>query len=977
MNADGAELIHFGPYCLDRLNARLSREGRSIPLTPKALDLLTHLASRPDRLVTKDELLSAVWPDVIVSDASIKVCIGELRKALGDDPRSPNYIETVHRRGYRFLARAASTTTPALAARESPVPAAPGIVGRDAELSTLKAVLERARVGERQVVFITGDAGSGKTTLVDALCRFASHVDGAAWHVAIGHCFEQFGAGEPYMPVWEAIAQLDRARAPTPLPVPARALPRPTPPAAPTEPRATPDRVLRELVESLEARATRTPLLLILEDLHWSDYSTLDLLSALARRTNEARLVVVGTYRPGDAGAAGHPLRGVAQELIARRLSCEIALGPLEESHVSEYLRRRMPPDRVSDDLVHGVYLRTHGHPLFLASLVEDLVERGPDVVDERAGAAGSSSSSSSSSGGGVAHDVAAALPVPDNVRVMIQTQLERLTERDQRVLEAAAVAGVNPSAAAVAAATGEDLVRCEQLCADLAARHRFLEPDGVAEWPDGTIASRYRFVHELYHNVVYARIPAARCVILHRALAARVRRAWAARHDEIAPELAMHSERGREWLPAVEYLRRCAARATDHYAHREAVDYLRRARAAVERLPDEDRRRHELDILMSLAVHLQVTDGFAAPSVREVHDRAYALCRDVPDTRAVFPVLWGIWLYKKVRSDLVEARELAGQLLSMAERTRDTALLTQAHQAMSVTSLCRGEPLETCRQLRRMQLIYDPVAHAVNTQHYGQDPGVACLSFGAVTLWITGEVEEAMRIGQESLDLARSIRQPSSLALALHFSAMLHQCLGDPAATERHAREAAALAEWEGFSFWRAGAAILRGWATAAQGNCADGIPMIRQGTRDWLATGSRTYHTYYLGLLTDALLRCGDTGEALTTVDDAIRLVGELHEGLYAAELHRLRAQCLLRSDRADAEALARSALRQSISIARQQCATSFEERSAADLSLLGDAEPAPPSPPRRPRPPTTSRAARDRHARPATVPSSRRRP
>jgi predicted ATPase len=984
MSLAGVAPIHFGPFCLDRPNARLVRDGRAVALTPKALDLLAHLASRPDRLVTKEELLSTVWPDVIVSDASVKVCIGELRKALGDDPRSPRYIETVHRRGYRFLAtsqcgqHAAAThrsvvTDGVVATVDPSKQSAPAIVGRDPELGILRDVLDRARKGERQIGFVTGEAGSGKTTLVEGLCRLARSPDSdPTWRIGIGHCFEQFGVGEAYMPVWEALVQLDRGNAmasPPPRPLLARwaapsahESPLERPGLRSTEPRAASDRVLRELVDTIEGGAVDSPLLMILEDLHWSDYSTLDLLSALARRKNLVRLALIGTFRPGDAIAAGHPLRTVAHELVTRESCREISLRPLGESQVCEYLHARMPPERVSDNLVRRIYRRTHGHPLFLASLVEDLIERN-DAVDTGAGR------------GASAEDVASALPVPENVRAIIQGQLERLTNEEQRMLETAAVAGVGFSAAAVAAAVGEDIVRCEQVCADLARRHRFVLPDGEAEWPDGTLASRFRFIHELYHNVVYGRIPAARCANLHRSLAVRVQEAWSSRCDEIAAELAMHFERGRDWCSAVTYLRRCAARATDQYAHREAVDYLKRARGALPRLSDQDRERHELGILMSLAVHLQVTEGFAAPSVQEVHDRAYALCRDSTNTHAVFPVLWGIWLFKKVRSDLVEARELAEKLLTMAEQSRDTALLTQAHQAMSVTSLCCGEPLETCRQLRRIQLIYDPAAHALNTQSYGQDPGVACHAFGAITLWITGEVEEAKRISARSLELARQVQQPSSLALALHFSAMLHQCLGDAASTERQAREAAALAEWEGFSMWRAGADILHGWALAVQGNCAEGLPMIREGIRDWLATGSRTYHTYFLGLLVDALLRNGELGEALATVEDAIDVAAEIHEGLYLAELYWLKAKCHVRLACTGDAAQARAALDRSIAVAREQGAGSFEQRAAADLSAIAGARPA--RAPLRPRSRATRRMDRDRRTRGATIPSSHIRP
>src|SRR3954471_5968796 len=213
--------VCFGPFRLDPGNARLLRDGRPVALTPKAFDLLHHLAGRPQRLVTKKELLEAVWPDVIVSDASVKVCVREIRKALDDGARTPTYIETVHRRGYRFIGAvevleppgevASPRTSPETA--RAPIHPQPSLVGRDDEWRRLGEYFRAALERHRQCVFLAGAPGSGKTALAEAFVRSAG---GGRATALSGHCFQQFGTSEPYMPLWEALGRLSRER-PSPL----------------------------------------------------------------------------------------------------------------------------------------------------------------------------------------------------------------------------------------------------------------------------------------------------------------------------------------------------------------------------------------------------------------------------------------------------------------------------------------------------------------------------------------------------------------------------------------------------------------------------------------------------------------------------------------------------------------------------------------------------------------------------------------
>jgi len=418
-----AQTLCFPPFRLDLLNQRLWREGQEIPLRQKTFAVLRYLVEHPEQLVTKAALLEAVWAGVYVSDVAPGVCIQELRRALGDDRKTPRLIVTVHRRGYRFIAplspappgvsrqypvvsRRSAASGPHLATDNWPL--ATRLVGREAELRHLHQWLDKALSGERQIVFVTGEPGIGKTSLVEAfLARLASRPEPGHEHehedelwIGRGQCIEHYGAGEAYLPVLEALGRLCREPdgerliellsqyAPTWLvQMPALLT------AADLEVLqrktlgTTRERMLRELAEAVEALTAERPLILWLEDLHWSDVSTLDWLAFIARRTEEARLLVIGTYRPVEVLVREHPLKAVKQELQLHGRCHEVAVNFLSEAAVGEYLavrfavgaRHAVPLQK----LARAIHRRTDGNPLFMVNVVEDLVAQGVLVQSE------------------------------------------------------------------------------------------------------------------------------------------------------------------------------------------------------------------------------------------------------------------------------------------------------------------------------------------------------------------------------------------------------------------------------------------------------------------------------------------------------------------------------------------------------------------------------------------------------------------
>ena len=327
----GDNCIVFDPFCLDRSNECLWRGSEVIKLRPKAYAVLNQLVERSGHLVTKDELLASVWPETFVTDAVLKVTIRQLRDALDDDPKAPLFIETAHRRGYRFIGRIANggTKTPDISTTSTPrrddvQPL--GFVGRNEVLSRMRGSLEKMLEGERQIVFVTGEAGIGKTALVDTFARYLAFDHNI--RIGRGQCLEQYGTSEAYLPILDAMGSLAREdqkvvevlRAHAPmwlLQMPALLSAAEREVLSREVSGATRERMLREMGDALEVLTSERPLVLILEDLHWSDCSTLDLISYLATRVRPAHLMLIGTYRPVELIVSGHPLKAVKQGLLA------------------------------------------------------------------------------------------------------------------------------------------------------------------------------------------------------------------------------------------------------------------------------------------------------------------------------------------------------------------------------------------------------------------------------------------------------------------------------------------------------------------------------------------------------------------------------------------------------------------------------------------------------------------------------------
>jgi DNA-binding winged helix-turn-helix (wHTH) protein/predicted ATPase len=899
----------FGPFRLDPANACLWRGDQLIALRPKPFAVLSLLVTHAGQLVTKETLFEAIWPETAVSDTVLKICIRQIRQALGDAAQIPQFIVTVHRRGYRFIApttvldRPPPEPIPPLSTIDAlilPQPASPRppslLIDRGSALRQLHTRLEAAAQGSCQVIFVTGEPGIGKTALVETFADQAARDPRVRF--VWGQCTEHYGAAEAYMSVLEAVSQLCRGmdggrvvatlrqHAPTWLVQMPWLLTPGDRDLLQYELRgATRERMLRELAAAVEMLTAEATLVLVLEDLHWSDHATLDSLALLARRREPTRLLLVGTYRPVEAIVHAHPLLSVKQDLVLHGHATELPLAPLSETAVATYLTARFPGLIRSADLPQWVYRRTDGNPLFLRSVVEHLVAQG--ILVHGAGRWELRTPLTDSDIG-----------VPESLRQMIAQQLNHLTPEEQQIIEVASVRGMEFSADVVAAGLDGDIETVEACCDGLVRRGHVLRAVGDVMWPNGTATTRYAFHHVLYQQVAYEHLGAAWRMRLHRRVGAALEEALGARAPEMAAELAMHFERGREHARAVCYLRQAAETASQRHAHREAIEYLRRALELLKILPDRpERDRQELEVYLALGPAQMITQGFASPAVAHTYGQAHQLCEQLGDTQQLFPVLFGQWRSVHVRAQLETAREFGEQLLTVAERQGDPALFVEAHGALGQTLCVLGEPTLAQEHLRQVVALYEPQRHSARALRFGYDPGIYAHAMEGWVLWLLGYPEQALQRSHDGLALAREQSHPFTLALTLATVAILQQMRQEGEVSLEQVAASLALSSEHGFPYLRAAGTVLQGWGLARFGQVDEGIAQMRQGLAAMRATGAEILRPYLLALLAEAHGSAGQIEAGLYTLEEALVAAQDHAERFYEAELHRLKGELLLR--------------------------------------------------------------------------------
>lgn len=927
--------IFFPPFRLDLVNERLFRGERQLQIRPKNFAVLRHLIEHAGQVVRKEDLVKRIW-GTYESEGALKQSIFQLREQLEDDAEEPRFIETVPR-GYRFIAEVKRWQPQA-------IPLPPNFVGRTTELEQLRRWAERAKRGERQIVFITGEPGIGKTTLIDAIVAQLA-ADPTVW-IGRGQCIEQYGEGEPYLPILEALGRIGRRAgaeqfsaflgryAPTWLAQLPSLIDEEKQEALQRRVQgATKLRMLRELVEAVEIFTAEAIdgaqpfLVLVLEDLQWSDYSTLDLLSSLARRREPARLLILGTYRPAEGLVEGHPLRAITQELRGHGQCEELTLELLNAEAVETYIEKRFPSSAFPSRFAEVLYRLTNGNPLFLVTIIDDFVRQS--ILAEV-------------NGHWVLQNTleAIAASVPDNIRQLVNRQIDRLAKKEQRILEAASIAGLEFSIAAVAAAIETEIIELEICCDALVRRNQFLQLAGRSEWPDGTVSSRYSFRHALYQYLWQDRVSLNERQRFHRRIGVRLEAAYGNHASEVAAELALHFEEGHDYQRAVYYLQRAAENAARRNAHQEAILHLTKGLELFKTLPDEpERPRQELSLLTSLSVPLMVTRGYADTEVGTIFTKARQLCERMGEEPELLPVLWGLCSFYTVRGECRTGWKVTESLLRLAENLNNPTLLMMAHLARGGTSVWVGRFTEAKEHLEKSIVFYNSQHdHSLPTP-LGYDPGIACLSYASLALWGAGYPDQALSRVREALQRAQELNHPYTSVHTQAWAAVFYQHCNNVSETFIQAEAIIKLSTEFDFPLWLAMGTVLRGWGLVQQESIDEGLTGIRQGIEAYQATGAGWGQSYYPVLLAEAYGKAQRPEEGLKVLATTMPPHVNLEERWWEAEKYRLKGELLLQaSGHSSSMRIYRQAtecFEQARTLAQIQRAKMLELRAALSLS------------------------------------------
>ena len=794
-------------------------------MTPTEFGVLDHLVEHAGQLVTHQQLLDAVWPGTAIEPQVVKNKIFHLRRVLEDEPKHPRYIETLPRRGYRFVGRLERS-----AIGDVDVPA-PGsrLVGRAIILAELWQRMRDALAGKVQVVFLTGEPGIGKTALADEFQRQVA-ASNRGVRFGQGQCVEGFGSKEAFYSVLEAVGRLchgpDGARVVDTLAAEAPTWLVQFPSLLTRQLRetlrqeilgATRERMLREICEALAAVSARSPLLLVLEDLHWGDSSTLDLISALARHRSPAKIMLLATYRPGDVEGSTLPLEALKRDLVARQLGREVVLPPLTDAEIAQYLAEGQSAATVPEELASLLHRQTEGNPLFMITVLEHMLNAGLVLHEE---------------GGWRLRRPASeiAVQVPETLRQMIGAQIERLSAAQQRVLEVGAIAGMRFVAVISARSANLDPASFDECCDALARRDHILRLAGTQELPDGQVVQRYEFLHALYREALYERQAPAQRVMLHRRGAERIAEVFAANLDDVAPELAHHFELGADWQRAVKYLRRVADVAGKLGALERAKANLEHALVLATKLPRSERVVTEVGILeVLLGISLASLDPVAVRErVTLLQERAAEHGLIDVEVKALVEMAYPLAWDSNERS-----LEVIEQALRLSERQRDPLLRARTRARCMVRRIMvRGWDAEDALACR---------AALAEIRRLGTREDVAwdTIDSGWVELTSTGyrkayrDTVESLAVLKESGDEHSHLNYTAAHRLCEYIGSWSLLLLGEWGAALRELDAAIALAERNADRYGGGMLQLLRCWTqllamdfAAARAGCASMLP-------------------------------------------------------------------------------------------------------------------------------------------------------
>jgi serine/threonine protein kinase/predicted ATPase len=844
-----------------------------------------------------------------------------------DQRLRPGATEVMYRLALAHDANIATSLSSVAVSRRAP-PAA-NIVGREQELDALHEEFERAQRGEARLVVISGEAGVGKTTLVDAFVHQLEE-DGEPARIGRGRCSERLAGSEAYLPVLEALDSLQRNQQLGSLSRLIRAL-APSwyaqlmPPSENDSSAArlaaetaggSQERLKREIASLLEEVGRIQPVLLWFDDVHWADPSTTDLIGYLARRLDNTRLLIVATVRPSELAQSRHPFLPLKLDLVSRGLCREISPSYLDEAAIDRYIALQFPEHAFPSSFAGLIQHRTEGNPLFMSDLLRDLRRR--QVIQQKDGRwviAGNLS--------------AIAGELPESVRSLIQRKLDALDDTERRLLSAASVQGMDFDSAIIAGALQIDEEEVETRLDRLEREHAIVRFVRELEAPNRSLTLHYRFAHHMYQNVCFDSLRATRKAALSRAIAERLVERYGDHSCDCMSDIAVLFEVARDHIRAAEYWNRAAQAAARLYAHDESA---RLAQHGLALLGDEPaspaRAAAELSLQMTYGLAIKTGKGYAVPEVGKAYERARELSRQVDDPSRVIPILIGMSAHHIVAGEIRIAHGIAVEMMALFERAGDLHLQMIGEWSLGTALFHLGQLEEGHQHLEHASTLYDSEFHAARVWQTGVEPGIFCRCELSRTMTLRGFPDAGLAMVQQAVADARAVDHPQPLAFALLFEMFAHLARRTPRDVQRTYEQLAVVCHAHGIAQELHWAAPLVGRAFIEMGDLNRGLRVLQEGLAAHTLTRSALIRPHYLTLLAGALLRAGLPARAQAALNESSEVADATGQHAYAAEHARIQAEVHVLDGAIDR---AEIAFQNALAISRRQGARWLELRAA----------------------------------------------
>jgi DNA-binding SARP family transcriptional activator/predicted ATPase len=787
------------------------------------------------------------------------------------------------------------------------------LVGRQAEWEKLLSAWRYANGGFVHFVLVTGEAGIGKTSLLEEMSHWA-RLQGITTAQTRSYAAEGRLAYGPIMEwlrstsLQPGLLRVDKVW----LTELARLLPELlTDDTYQEHLTPAPEGLQRQRLFEALARAILSsplPLLLIIDDLQWCDQETLEWLHYLLRFEPRARLLIVGAARPEEVNSA-HPLTTLLVNLRQSDQLTEIALDPLDADGMAR-LASQVADRTLDPEVLNQLYQVSEGNPLFVVEILR----------------AGWGSGSVKSDSLTAAFSPPGAPPqLPSKVQAVIQSRFLQLSLSARTLMEVAATIGRSFTFEVLAGASEADETTLV-LALDELWQRRIVREQG---------ANSYDFSHDLIRDVAYATISPMRRRLLHRRVAQALEHVFASSLDATSSQIAIHYEHAGMPEQAIVYYQRAARAALHVYAYQQAIQFIDKALALLLTLPDTlARAREERPLHTLVAASLTGLLAQGSERMEQTCLRALTLCQQVGDPEQIIQVLSDTALCYFVRGQIRQAQQYVSELIARIQTTADTLLHLKALFVGAQVLQFRGEFRTVLGYVAQSRLLAEDLPVQAQYSAVGYAPQVVMLSVAAQTLWILGDMAQALQAMEQAIATTEVLDHPTTRIYTMSMAAALHCMRRDVEQTLVQAQAASMLANQSGIEHWVAHNMILHGWALAQQGN-EEGISVIQQALVAWQAAGAKAAWTFYLALLAEAHAQHHQGNEGLAVIAEALATAHDTGEVWYEAELHRLQGE-LLWQQKAPQEEVEKS-LYTAIQVARQQEARLLELRAAVSLCHL----------------------------------------